>query len=637
MRLKKSHNLSWQRQFGKQIALILVFLLISPSIVQASSFEAKVKTWERLTENSKVQNYTELAQFIRRNPDWPKMWLLEKKAEETMPSNASAAKVIAWFDDYPPTTAKGINQYMHALIVSGRKDRAQKLIREWWGDIKLSRDQQRALFQKYGHMIDREAHTRRLDTLLFAKQYSNARGIASVLGGGIPALTEARIALAREDSNANALLRKVPESLQNDPGLLYERLHWRRENKNNAGAIAILNNAPSAKRIQNPKDWWRERHIMIRRMLEQGDYRTAYKLASGHKQTEGFSYSQAEWLSGWLALQFLDNPRVAYNHFKNMYAKVATPISKARGAYWGGRAAERTGNGNIAMQNYKRAAKYKTVYYGQLASARLGQEKELSNIAPPNLNTRDKSKFEQNELIRAAQYFHARGEKKNASVFLTAFINANEDPKAYRFAAEKAASMKRYYDAVKISKRATQEGLFLTAQAYPVITGDLQNVHNVEWALIHALIRQESVFDQNAKSPAGALGLMQLMPATAKETARKLGISHRTSWLTARPSHNIKLGSTYINRMLNRYGGSYPLAIAAYNAGPGRVDKWLKTYGDPRTGDIAWLDWLELIPIYETRNYVQRVMEAVYVYRLRLEGIQKPSNQSIHITLAGRS
>jgi len=616
------------------LAAFLIACIGFENKAYADNFTNKIKTWERLTRDNSVENYAELAQFIRKNPDWPKIWLLKRKAEKSMPSRASAAQIIAWFDDYPPKTAKGLDQYISALMISGRKNDAQNLMRQSWGDIDMSRDEQRNLYRKHGRLIDREAHTRRLDTLLFSKQYSSARGIASVLGGGFPALTEARIALASESSNANALLRKVPRNLQNDPGLLYERLHWRRENKLNSGAVEILNRAPAANRIQNPKDWWRERHIIIRRLLEQKKYRGAYVLASQHKQTEGFSYSQAEWISGWLALSFLNEPRKAYEHFRTMYKSVKTPVSRARGSYWAGKASEKAGNREIADQSYKIAAKFQTVYYGQLAGAKLGVKETLPNAAPPPLTANDNNNFNRNELIRAAQYFHQRNNKKNVSIFLSAFINANETPKAYRFAAQKAIAMDRNYDAVQISKKATAKGLFLTAQSYPVITDKLRGVNNVEWALIHALIRQESVFDVNARSRVGARGLMQLMPATAKETARKLGLNHRTDWLTSRPSHNIKLGSTYINQMINRYDGSYPLAIAAYNAGPGRVDKWLKTFGDPRTGKIAWIDWIELIPIYETRNYVQRVMEATYVYRLRLKGVQKPASNSIHVALA---
>jgi len=600
----------------------------------ADQLVAKIKTWERLTRSGSVENYAELAQFIRQNPDWPKIWMLKRKAEKAMPVNASPAQIIAWFDDYPPETAKGLDQYAGALIIQGRKAEAQTMIRKWWGDINLSRDEQRAIYRKYGSLINREAHTRRLDTLLFSKQFANARGIASVLGGGFPALTEARIALASKSANANALITKVPASLQNDPGLLYERLHWRRENNLDSAAAEILNHAPSADKIQNPNEWWRERHIMIRRLLEQKRYKGAYILASQHRQKEGFSYAQAEWLSGWLALQFINEPRKAYDHFSNLYKNVSTPVSKARGAYWAGRAAEKLGNTQIANQSYAIAAKFQTVYYGQLAGAKLGIEESLPNAAPPAILPQDKIKFERDELIRAAQYFDQKGEKHQASVFLSAFINHNETSKAYRFAAEKAMAMGRNYDAVQISKRATSKGLFLTAQSYPVISNELRGINDVEWALIHGLIRQESVFDVNAQSPVGARGLMQLMPATARETARKIGVSHQTDWLTSRPSHNIQLGSAYLNQMLTRYGGSYPLAIAAYNAGPGRVDKWLKVFGDPRRGDIGWVDWIELIPIYETRNYVQRVMEAVYVYRLRLKGIQKTPNQRIHIALA---
>ncbi|MGB0719435.1 MAG: lytic transglycosylase domain-containing protein [Bdellovibrionales bacterium] len=596
---------------------------------------AKLYYWLYFTRKDDVDDYTHLAQFIRQNPQWPGVSGMRAKAEKIMPESLRNDDVVAWFNDYPPKTAKGLDRYLEALTTSGRTDQAQTIIRKWWADITMSRDEQREIYRKYGRLIDKEAHRRRLDTLLFSGQYTNARGIAAVLEGGFPALTEARIALAAQKGDVNALIAKVPASLQNDPGLQYERLRWRRRAGMDVGAMEILNTAPKSAQIQNPKDWWQERHIVIRRLIEKKQYKSAYVLADGHRQTkdQGFPYLQAEWVGGWLALRFVNKPKEAYTHFNNLYNVAETPISKARGAYWAGRAAESIGDGVTAAQWYRVAAQFQTVYYGQLAGAKLGLAESLPNAAPPALTAADIAAIDGNELVEAAKLFYAAGMGRESGRFLTAFIDANETPKAYRFAAEMASKMKRYNDAVKIAKNATAKGLFLTAQSYPVVTDRLRGI-NTEWALIHGLIRQESMFDYDARSPVGALGLMQLMPATARETAAKLGIGHRKSWLTGNPDHNIRLGSAYLQRMLDRFGGSYPMAIAAYNAGPGRVDQWIREFGDPRLGQVDWIDWMETIPIYETRNYVQRVLEATYVYRLRLKGIQPTPISPIHIALA---
>lgn len=591
----------------------------------------KLYTWMYFRTEDAESNFTTLAQFVRNNPDWPGMDALREKAEKGMPLRLSHAAVSAWFADYPPLTADGLDRYLQALIATGKQAEAKKVAGEWWASKLTTRDDQKRIYLKYGQLIDMNAHRRRLDKLLFSGQYTNARAIAQVLGTGYPELTEARIALAEEKAGVNALIDKVPRDLQNDPGLQYERLRWRRKNNMDVEAMQILNNAPPADKIQNPGDWWKERHIIIRRLLERKMYESAYILASNHRQTDGFAFAEAEWLAGWLALRYLGSPAKAAKHFEALYKNVSTPVSKARGAYWMGRTADALKQAGVAQAWYKEAAKYQTVFYGQLAGAELGLQNALPNAAAPQLTADDKVRMNNNDMVRAARLFHAAGMKKESSRFLAQFAEKQGTPKAYRFAAELASDMKQYYDAVKIAKEATNKGLFLTAQSYPVITDRLRHVP-VEWALVHSIIRQESMFDAEAKSPVGATGLMQLMPGTAKVLAKQLGAEYNPARLN-NPDYNIRLGTRYMQELLERYRGSYPLAIAAYNAGPGRVDGWLKTFGDPRSGKVDLIDWIEMMPIYETRNYVQRVMEAVYVYRLRLKGVQPDPAAEIHVAM----
>lgn len=596
---------------------------------------SKLYYWLVFTRKNEDQHFIHLTQFIRNNPEWPGARDLRSSAEKNMPLNLPLPAVVEWFDDYPPRTSDGMERYLDALIKQGKTAQAKGVLADWWAQTPLERKSQQNIYYKYKRFLGRDAHHKRLDMLLFAGQYDNARAVADVLGQGYPALAEARIALAQQKPTANALLARVPTSLRLDPGLMYERLRWRRRNDLDVGAMELLHSMPPADKIQNKSDWWRERHILVQRMVEKKMYESAYLLASEHVQSSGLPFAQAEFLSGWLALRFLDKAPQALQHFETLYQNVSTPVSQARAAYWAGRALEKMGDKELAQNWYKKAAQYQTVFYGQMAGAELGMEEALPHAAPPTLTAQDTAAFERDELMQAAHLLHEAGMRQTASLFIQAFTANNKTPKAYRYAAEEAARMKRYHDALRIAKNATRDGMFLTAQSYPVIADQLGGVP-VEWALVHAIIRQESLFDMKAQSPAGALGYMQLMPGTASDTAKKLGMSYNKAWLTTRADYNIKLGSQYLEDMLERFDGSYPMAIAAYNAGPGRVDKWIETYGDPRLGQVDYIDWMEMIPIYETRNYVQRVLENVYVYRLRLKTIQAPPKTPLHVALVIR-
>ncbi len=597
---------------------------------------SKIYHWYLLM-NTQAKDWTNhlfirLSHFIRQNPNWPSVRKMIVRAEGVMPLDLSNQEVLAWYKDFPPQTPYGMERYMDAMIIEGRKQQAQEFLAGWWASTLTSRDQQRYIFKKYGGYLTLDAHKKRFDALLHKKHYDSARGIAGVLGQGYPALAEARIALAQ---NKNSGLKKridaVPRYLRDDPGLLYERLRWRRKRNMDTGALEILSKELDSDAIYNRKAWWTERHIMVRRLLEKGKVKEAYHLAAAHVQKEGFPYAQAQWVSGWLALRFVDKPTQAYERFIAMYHKVSTPVSKARASYWAGRAAQAMGQGDVAQGWYKKAAEFQTTFYGQLALAALSKKSKLPDDKLPRLSSSDRKAFQRNELVQTSALFFKAEHKKRSGEFMDAFLKQEGTPKAYRFAAEVLAERGDYYAAVRVAKSASKKELFLTKQSYPTITKQLQKIDFVEWALVHALIRQESVFDPNATSRAGARGLMQLMPSTARHVAKNENMRYNVSWLTDKPKYNMYIGSLYIQQLLERYDNEYPLAIAAYNAGPGRVNSWLKIFGDPRKGDIDILDWIELIPIYETRNYVQRVMEGVYIYRLMLEDIQQQPKAHLHI------
>lgn len=577
-------------------------------------------------KNKGMDDFFDLKNFIENHPHWPGRITLRLGAEENLPRDYSPARSVQWFDEYPPLSSAGIDRYVSALIKVGNEDKAREILREWWASALIPRQEQRNLYKKYKEYLGQEANIARLDVLLFEKHYSNARAIADVLGRDYRRLAEARIALANNKGNVSSLIANVSARLKNDAGLKYERLRWRRKRDLNDGMMQIFDAMPPTNEIRNPKDWWLERHILIRRLLEQKQYRAAFKLAKEHIQTEGFAYAQAEWMTGWLALNFMGLSNIALDRFQKFEEFVKTPISKARAAYWLGQTYKRLNEPVLSLSWLEKAAAYQTVFYGQIAGLELGHNKVLSVAPPPVLSEVERDQLAEHDLMRAALLLHKAGFETEAGQFLSAFLKEQNTAKAFICAAEWASGIGEYDRAVKIAKEASKQGLFLTAQAYPVIQELLQTATqgvNVEWALIHALIRQESLFDQNAKSSAGALGLMQLMPSTAKLVAKKEGITYRRSHLTSKPEYNITLGARYMEDLLDQYDRSYPLAIAAYNAGPGRVNRWLKEFGDPRKKEVSFIDWIELIPIYETRNYVHRVTEGLYVYRLRLRDVFK--------------
>lgn len=580
----------------------------------------KIYYWQRFQSDDNQGSFAGISRFVRQNPDWPSMSSVRYQLEERLTGRENQAAILRWFEEYAPITPQGFIAQAQALLRVNKRDEFKALINEWWATTLMERADQKYIYRLYGDHITLDSHTRRFDKLLFNKQYTNARAVAQVLGGGYPALTEARIALAANKNGVDARIQAVPQALQNDPGLMYERLKWRRKKGMDTRAIEILDNPPPYEKITNPNDWWRERHIIVRRLMERGDFKKAYQVASSHIQREGFAYAQAQWLAGWLAMTYMHKPAEAFARFQELETKVSTPVSLARAQYWAGRAAQMLDNKELAQSWFSRAAQYQTVFYGQKAALHVRDKSLLSSMSSPNLTQGEKQRFSRDDLIRAAHLYHQADMDNVASDFLWAFVVKEGSAEAYMYAILTAADIGYYKDVVAIAKYATRKGLFITKQSYPLRTADMKYVPaHVDPALVHALMRQESQFNTKAQSPVGALGLMQLMPATARLVARQIGVKHKTAWLTERPAHNIRLGSAYIGDLLKRYDGDYVLAIAAYNAGPGRVNRWLKTFGDPRTSEISHMDWIELMPIYETRNYVQRVMEGLRVYRLLLK------------------
>lgn len=571
-------------------------------------------------------SYKTISTFITRHPDFPAMDRLREEAEKAMPSSLPDSETLAWFSQNPPQTTFGMKMYADALVRAGNSPEAVKQIREWWKTSSLTPDDQRKGYAYFSRFLDKSAHAERLRRLLYKEQYTNARSLARTMGDAYTALAEARIALQTGRGNVDGLVNRVPSSLQNDEGLLFDRLHWRRIADNDAGAIDLLNRSPSSDKMYDPEDWGKERGILARRLFEGGRYAQAYRLSANHKIKDGPGFAANEWMAGWLALEYLNKPWEAFEHFERLYHNVETPISKSRAAYWAGLASEKLGHPEVARKWYTAGAQFGTTFYGQLSLEKAGMPGSVKNASVTASPVMKNS-----SLASAARWLKQNGYKAEAGLFLNKMIELSKTPEDFAAVAEVANHISMKNIAIKAAQECEKKsGVSMVSYAFPKIE-KYMNDEDVEWALVHALVRQESRYDAEAVSSAGARGLMQLMPGTAKEVAKKAGLSHQTAWLTSKPAHNVALGTRYLERLLNAYDGNYAMALAAYNAGPGRVSQWVKKFGDPRDPKVDQINWIEMIPIYETRNYVQRVLEGVHVYRQTLKANRGKPDGDIHV------
>jgi soluble lytic murein transglycosylase len=431
----------------------------------------------------------------------------------------------------------------------------------------------------------------------------------------------ARLQLAENKLGVDKAIAKVPDNLQKDARLIYERVRWRRRKDRDNAAVLFLNSYEGDIPNDLRGKWWHERHILARRFLERKDYIKAYKIAARHNQKEGFPLAQAEWLSGWLALNYLDKPAKAFKHFETLFNNVSTPISKARGAYWAGLASDENNYNKIAQQWYKVAAQYYGTFYGQLAAARLPSgeapfKRAVKKPFNPPLTSQERKTFYNQNFVRIAKLLVQSGMSEHAQDFMYHIANKLDDKKDYALYIQLARQAEDWASLLRVGKKAMVKYLPIWEATYPI--GPFPIGVRPHPSLTYGVIRQESAFYIDAQSGAGARGLMQLMPATAKGVAKRHGQRYSFARLTRDPAYNIYLGQAYLQEMLDRFDQATPLAVAAYNAGPNRVESWLKTYGDPRKKEIDWIDWMESIPVYETRNYVQRVLEAQHIYGIRM-------------------
>ena len=578
---------------------------------------ARILQWWDYSRPGSTASFDEITGFMDEHPDWPDQRLLQINAEAAMARGVSDAEVIAWYHWRDPVSAPGRLRYADALLARGEDERAAALVRTAWVEGSFSTQELRETYRRYRSMLRREDHIARLDRLVWANYGRAARRMYRYVDEGQQLLAEARLMLRARQGGVDRAIARVPRELRDHPGLVYERLRWRRAKDRDADARDLLR-SPPGELGPRPKLWWRERAILARRALEDGLTQQAYALAAGHSQTAASTYSEAEWLAGWIALRFLDDARRAFPHFVNMHGAVTMPISRARGAYWAGRAADAFDNRDGAVLWYERAAAYPATFYGQLALAQIAA-RDAPLFGAISLAAAGTT-LDGHSLVAAVRFLTFLGRDYLAEPFYRRLSRLARTEADHAAVSALALSVGKPDQAIRAAQRAAGDGYVSVDRLFPLV--DLRFARNngdLEHALVLALIRQESRFDREARSSAGALGLMQLMPRTARSVARSMGLSESSRRLTSSAAHNIALGSRYLDDLIERYDGSYLLAAAAYNGGPRNVARWIAANGDPRhDADVDIIDWIEMIPIPETRNYVQRVLEGTQVYRWQL-------------------
>ncbi len=579
---------------------------------------ARVLRWMDYSRSYNYVSFADISAFIAANPDWPRQRSLQASAETAMMSDVEDSTVSAWFRWRDPVGRDGRLRFADALINAGDVARAAGFVRLAWVKNNFSGKDLKIIYRRYKHLLRKEDHVARLDRLVWQNRQRDARRMLRYVDKGQQALAQARMALHSFAGGVDAAIARVPGELVETAGLMYERLRWRRRKGFDESARKIISALPED--LMKPAAWWHEIHIEIRRTIADGLITEAYEFANDHRQHQPLPVSEAEWLAGWIALSFLNDPDVAYPHFALLHSAVRYPISIARGAYWTGRAAAAVNNPVLARHWFGAAAQFPTTFYGQLALAALGGKELFKLPPPPTPNAGDVAAIDGYELTAVVRALAESGHKKLLRPFVTKLLDVAVTPGQRRLVAAVVAAAGRPEFAVVVARRSARKGTALIKYGYPVIDQPQGSGPGsmVDDALVLAMMRQESGFDQMAVSRAGALGYLQLMPATARTVAKRLGLPYSKARLTNDPDYNLTLGRAFIAKLLDNYDGSYALALAAYNAGPSRVRRWVRLYGDPRKGDIDIIDWIELIPISETRNYVQRVMEAVAIYRYRL-------------------
>ena len=575
----------------------------------------EVIEWMRLRAGR--GRYPAVDAFLKRRPNWPGEPYLRRQAEITVIQQDNAT-VKAFFADTPPQTARGILAYADVLADEGQSGEAQVSLVLAWRTKQLSETDQQRFLDQHGDLL-KSHHVARLEEMLWRGAGTDARRMFSLVSDDEVKLAQAWLGLLNQVGNVDTLIAAVPEKYKDHPGLAYARFEWRvRKGFWDEAKAILLDQSRHTDKIGNPDPWANRRRSLARDEMRDGEAAIAYQLAARHFLTEGSNYADLEWLSGYIALRYLNIPQIAVEHFKNHRDAVKSPISRGRAGYWLGRAYEALEDTENAQAAFAEGALYQTSFYGLLAAERGGLDPDPNLNGERPANDWRQSDIAQNDLFQAGVLLYASGEKALAERFWTHLVETL-DPQAATQLGYAILDVADPHIAVMLGKRAARRGLVLHAPYYPLHPlSEAELPMAPEMSL--AIARRESEFDPAVQSGVGARGLMQIMPNTGRSVARSLGIpDHTTERLITDPVYNARLGTAYLSELAGVFDGNVVMMSAGYNAGPSRPLRWMETFGDPRSNrDIDIVDWIEHIPFRETRNYVMRVSESLPIYRARL-------------------
>jgi soluble lytic murein transglycosylase len=584
----------------------------------------KLVEWAVLRNEDDNIDFDRYATFIAANPGWPNIGSFRRKAEAALWQDQLDSNVVrGFFASIKPVTGKGRLALARVMLAQGDRTGAQQNVREAWRQDALSADVEKQVLDTFASLLSGGDHKARMDVRFYAEDVDAGTRAAERLGSSAQlAIAKAWAGVIRKTANAGKLLDAVPEEARRDSGYIFARVQWlRRADKIAEAAQWMVSAARDPNVIQNTDEWWVERRLLARKLLDLGDAQTAYRIASeAAVPAKENARVEHHFTAGWIALRYLNDPTAALSHFARIPQAGSHPTSLARASYWQGRAAEALGRRDEARGHYERGAHYPTAYYGQLARARLGAGEMALHPAPePAPDSR--AALARLEVVRAADILYAIGER-DLIIPMVADLADRADADALAVLAALAAKQGDARALLLIGKGALARGLPFDVYAFPIegLPRYAAMGRAVEPHVAYAIARQESGFNPKVVSSANALGLMQVTPAAGRYVAKKLGIGFDQKRLLNDPVYNVQIGAAELGDLIESYGGSYILSFAAYNAGRGRVREWISRYGDPREPKVDPVDWVERIPFSETRNYVQRVLENLQVYRLRFGG-----------------
>ncbi len=583
----------------------------------------KLVTWVEADSAGAMLSFGQLDQAGRDLQGWPREARRRAVTEKALEfGGASPATVIAWFGAREPQTAQGALALASAYQAQGRTADAQALVRRFWRERSFDADVQARMLARFGSSLTPADHARRLQNLLYGQSGPATQAMIGLVDADHQALARARLALRADRNDAPELVSALPASVANDAGLAFDRARFYRKRNLDTIAVGFLSAAsadppgPDAAAAV-----WTERRALMGAALHSGDVRGAYAAAAAHGLGDGADYTEAEFFAGWIALSKLHDPALADAHFANVQRVGATPVTLSRALYWRGRAAQARGDSVAAQSYWREGGAYYTAFYGQLSAERAGVTRITLGV-DPTPTADDRTRFEARETVRAARLLAENGHRDLFATFCQSIADQLDTVGEAALLVDLARADGDAGLATRVARVAITRGLYLPERGWPILSAPMGS-GLPEPAFTLAIVRQESGFQPTIRSAVGARGLMQLMPATASNVARRQGLGYSAERLDE-PEYNLRLGSAFLGQLTDDFSGSYVLAAAGYNAGPGRAGQWASDCGDPRQSSIDPADFIECIPFSETRNYVMRVLESVEVYRARLNGGSAP-------------